>query len=362
MSKETLEWLNNYTLIGHTDKRGTAWHYRKHEQGGEPNHYPQAIPVADVERRLFNWDPEECALHVPLSNGGLLIPEDRKAIVRPADALFQGDPGAILGLFKSGYRVHGFQQWLVENVETILDDELSIGSAGLLKGGAVAWVSVEVPDSIKTPEGVLFRPNLIAATSLDGSLATTYQRCVTNVVCDNTMSAALGESPDQRVKIKHSVNSLTRLEEVRSALGIVYSIADDFAAEVATLCETKVSEGDWEQFLDSLVPVKDEKGKEKVGKGLTMANNKRDALCSLYFNDDRCAPWNGSAWGVIQTVNTFAHHEQIVRGKTDKSLSPEEQEEVKKALRAQRNQERAVNGLVDALDLSTLETLQGVLA
>jgi hypothetical protein len=32
-------------LIGFTDKRGHAWHYRPEEQGDEPNHYPGAIPL-----------------------------------------------------------------------------------------------------------------------------------------------------------------------------------------------------------------------------------------------------------------------------------------------------------------------------
>src|SRR5664279_6011088 len=63
MSKESLEWLNRNTLIGFTDKRSKAWHYRASEQGSEPNHYPGAIPVADVKRRLFSWQ----ALQLPIS-------------------------------------------------------------------------------------------------------------------------------------------------------------------------------------------------------------------------------------------------------------------------------------------------------
>src|SRR4051812_11545629 len=40
MSNETLQHLNTNTLIGNTDARGHAWHYRADEQGGETNHYP----------------------------------------------------------------------------------------------------------------------------------------------------------------------------------------------------------------------------------------------------------------------------------------------------------------------------------
>ncbi len=49
MSKESLQWLNTNTLIGCTDKRGTAWHWRSEEQGEQSNHYPGAIPVPDVQ-------------------------------------------------------------------------------------------------------------------------------------------------------------------------------------------------------------------------------------------------------------------------------------------------------------------------
>lgn len=62
MSRETLTHLNTQTLIGFTDERGHAWHYRAEEQRTEPNHYPQAVPVPDVHRRLFHWSPVEAEI------------------------------------------------------------------------------------------------------------------------------------------------------------------------------------------------------------------------------------------------------------------------------------------------------------
>ena len=69
MSKETLQHLNISTLIGNTDARGHAWHYRAEEQGEETNHYPGPIPVGDVERRLFDWQAvsRRVAVEVPTS-------------------------------------------------------------------------------------------------------------------------------------------------------------------------------------------------------------------------------------------------------------------------------------------------------
>jgi phage/plasmid-like protein (TIGR03299 family) len=254
MSQETSTWLNTRTLIGFTDQRGHAWHYRAADQGDEPNHYRGAVPVEDVARRLFGWDAVTAGVFAEYYNADgfiRLTDQTRKAVVRPAGAFGPDDAGAILGLFKDGYVIHQFREWLLGTVGSILDDgDLSIGSAGLLRGGAVAWVSVEVPDTITTPEGVRFRPNLLACTSHDGSLATTFQRVVTNVVCDNTMSAALAEN-GQRIKVRHSRHSRLRLAEARQALAIVHTIADDFTAQVAQLAATTVTDRQWAAFLDA---------------------------------------------------------------------------------------------------------------
>ena len=37
MSRETWNWLNTNTLIGFTDQRGHAWHWRAQEQDGVSN-------------------------------------------------------------------------------------------------------------------------------------------------------------------------------------------------------------------------------------------------------------------------------------------------------------------------------------
>ncbi|GGR51884.1 DUF932 domain-containing protein [Streptomyces roseolus] len=338
MSRETLEWLSNNTLIGFTNKRGHAWHHR----AGDDNWYPDAIPVQDVHKRLFSWVAEERTLYVPSGPGepgalnGLFAVPGRKAIVR-------SDTGAVLGIFKDGYQPHQYGEWLLDNVATILDDSLMIGSAGLLKGGAVAWVSVEMPDTVETREGVRFRPFLMACTSFDGSIATTYKEVVTNVVCDNTMTAALGEK-SSTVKVRHSAKSLTRIQSVRDALGIVHKISDDFQAEVARLTAVKVDDATWERIVADIVPMPDDPAKEK--RAATMATTKRDAIMRLWRHDERVAPWAGTAFGAWQAFNTHAQHEGIVRGMS----------------RQERNMLSAVNGTIETSDADTVRRILALTA
>ncbi len=338
MSSETLEWLNSQTLIGFVDERSHAWHYRVDLQSEESNHYPGAIPAEDVKRRLFNWDAVERDIYI-MTDGDPEQIDGRKAIVR-------SDNNVVMGIFKEGYQPHQYEDWLINNVENLLDDSLQIGSAGLLRAGAVAWVQIEVPDSMKV-NGVVFRPHITATTSFDGSLATTYLRGANLVVCDNTLSAALGAGDSSKLKFKHTKYSHVKLMDARSALEIVHNIGEAFTEQIETLCDIKVSEGDWEKFLNELVPVP-----EKDGRGKTVAENKQSELQVLYRHDDRCSEWQDTAFGVIQTVNTWQHHNATVRGGNGH----------KELVRAERNMERLVKGQVDVLDNETLKTLEGVLA
>lgn len=333
MSAETSEWLNQNTLIGFTEKRGQAWHYRASDQGTKPNHYGGAIPIEDVRRRLFDWRAESHELFVQAEEHGLVQVPNRQAITT-------SDSGDVLGIFADGYQIHQYQDWLLNNVAALLDGGLSIGSAGLLKYRAQAWVSVEVPDNIQTPEGVEFRPHLLACTSHDGSLATTYKRTITNVVCDNTMGAALREK-GQAVKVRHSKYSTMRVLDARNALDLVQVLADDFAAEVTRLCRIDVSDKQWRKFLDVIVPKRGDSARARA-----IMDTKRSALRKLWETDERVSPWKNTAWGALQAVNTFEHHHAVVRGMS----------------RAERNFSRALSGRTEALDESTLESLSTLLA
>jgi len=348
MSKESLAWLNSNVLVGFTSKRGNAWHYRASDQGVEPNHYEGAIPVADVRRRLFDWEPVSVPMTaiVPdtisadgVTAGFTITDTDRQVIVNPKSR-------EIMGAFKSGYQAHGYGEWLVSKVDTVLDGGLAIGSAGLLSRGAVAWVQVELPETIThDASGVQFRPFVTACTSLDGSLATTYVSGNSVVVCDNTLSAALGDSDALKVKIKHTRYSHFRAGEIRDALGLVSTMAEDFMAELDVLTTDTVSDAELSAFLDAYVPVKDKSGETLKGRSLTMAQNKRDGLMQLWNFDNRVSPWKGTAFGVLQMANTFSQHEGIVRGVN---------------ARAERNAMDFLTGKVDKLDAAVLDTLASV--
>lgn len=344
MSRETMQWLNENTLIGFTEKRGRAWHYRQ----GSDNHYVGGIPVEDVRKRLFDWEAVEQPIltpgalgHPDFTDPGLPEVPDGYHYVHGHKAWVHPKTGEVLGVHKKTRTIHQYGEWLLDTTAQVLDDDLQIGSAGLLQGGRVAWVQVEVPDTIETPEGVRFRPFILARSSMDGSVATTFSRSVTNTVCDNTMAIASREHGGQRIVFRASGNSDIKLGEAREALGIVYTAADDFAAQVAELTATRFSPQQFESLLDLEIPAHEEPDTKAKVAAWQRREQKRDFVRDLYCFDARVAPWTGTAFGAWQAFNTFDQHERKIRSDN----------------RVERNQLQLVRGQQDRADVQVLEKI-----
>ena len=141
--------------------------------------------------------------------------------------------------------------------------------------------------------------------------------------------------------MRHSANSLSKLAQVRDALGIVHQVADDFAAQVERLTSQPVTEAQWTRFLTAYCGTNDAKASKRA---LTTRREQADQLNRLWTDDQRVAPWRGTAYGVLAAANTYAHHLAPVRGATH----------------AERNAERLVTGKVHDLDNHTLQVLAGV--
>ena len=333
MSAESTEWLNQNVLVGFTSKRGNAWHYKESAQGAEPNHYIGAIPIDDVRRRLFHWKAVEAPVGV-FAGGTWHTQNDRKAVVRD-------DTHETLGVFKGGYAIHQYDEWLLDTVSNIIDDSnLQIGSAGLLKKGGVAWVSIEMPENIQTTAGYEVRPHLLATTSHNGTLATTFKRICTAVVCDNTLAAGLGEI-GQEHKTRHSKHSGFKLQNVRDALGIVHTLTEDIIAEIERLSSITVTDSEWDAIVNRIVPV--DTGIDSRPQAVSRAQNKQEAIRHMYKYDDRSAPWAGTALGVLAAFNTFSQH---VTGKDE--------------TRVERNAFNAITGKTSEFDRYVLSVLNDV--
>lgn len=321
---------NTTLLTGFAEKRKYTW-------GASTE---GAISFEDA-KRLIGWTPLEGEVNgIVLTEDGVTTVSDptRKMLLHPRTL----KPLAVHG---QGYTVHPYADTLLDQASLIADGEVGLARVGTLNEGRKAFVQYELGDNVsvksKGSETVDYRPFLNAATSLDGSIATTFFVGTTVIVCENTLSLALRESRDagDQVKVRHTRNSAVQISDARHALGILFKQADDFAAEVEKLTAEYVSDQKWNDFLEAVAPID-----KKEGRALTMAENRRAQLNQLWNSDERVAPWRNSAWGVLAAVNTHSHHIQTV----------------KNVDRAERNAARIIDGSLAKLDANTLRVLASV--
>jgi phage/plasmid-like protein (TIGR03299 family) len=325
MSRETSEWRNRYFLIGQTDQRGHAWHYRKSDQGDEPNHYPGFIPVDDVARRLFPAEvllvptavarPAQSGEHADYTDANgqrfVWVLMARKGVIPGDQVIEAGEDGYDpLGLHGLDYVSHQYRDWLLDNVANLLDDDLGITSAGLVRGGRVAWVEVSVPDAVQTAEGFPFRRSILCFTSHNGDYRTTYKKSATAVVCDNTFGYAADwehEAGIYRIGHTRASTDEARVADARTALGIIFASGDELSRRIAADAAHKVSEAEFAKVLDKLAPPPEP---DATLRSTTYAENRRAKLIKLWTDDERATPWKGTRLGVLQTFSTYGHHEQ----------------------------------------------------
>lgn len=339
MSQETIEWLNNNVMLGCIKDREkyakNNWmimqadgSYKAWWQTDDYQHaYDGFIPAEEVQRVLFGWEPVECEVMLKMScteddadaydgNGKPFrwVPApEHKAIVHPNGTVY-----SFTGV--DTYQTHSYSEWLLKGPAMIVDSgELGINTAMLLRRGGVACVNMSLPESVVV-EGLEFKPTLMAMTSHDTTKKTGYYMTNLIGVCDNSMNAAQRQSEraGKFITIKHTSKSMSRIHDIKAALGLVYQEAEEFSAWVEALCKVDITDKEFRSIIAGLVPVPEaEVGVGKSGdqvvknqRSITIAANKNDRMFTMWKADDRCAPWHGTLFGAFQTFNTWAEQER----------------------------------------------------
>ena len=290
--------MSTQILVGFTKERGTAWLYKQDLESPETNYCTGALTVAQVRRRLFGWHAVELPMHITIPKGrqkGQSVPvAGRKAIVRD-------DTWQVIGTPSPTYKPQQYDKWLdMISSKWLKGSDLQIGVAGTLKGGAIGWLQLET-ESNHEACGVEFRPHVLLATSFNGEIATLGKMVSTIVVCDNTRSLTRhGGTPD--ISLTH--------DDLHDVLATRAQFRDDFTKEITALSKMKVSDRDFDRYLIKSIPAKSTDSQQAK----TRAVNTRDELRRMWQTDVRCAPFRGTAFGVVQTVNTWRQHHKPTRG------------------------------------------------
>ena len=248
--------------------------------------------------RLGGWDVQLTPAKVKLPNGDLVDIPDQFVTVR-------GDNSKILGVVGDRYEVVQ-NEALFDFADKLIDTgDAHIVSAGSLRDNRVVFVTVELDRPVKVAD-VDFKPYLNVTSSHDGSYAWRAGVSPIVVVCMNTFRMALDESAHEYY-IKHTSGVADRIDEARKALQISFDYYDEFETEIQTLIDQDVTDRQFENIISKVFP------EGSTDRTKENARERRELVRVSYQTDEAAAPWRGSAWGVMNAVNTWELWEKPVR-------------------------------------------------
>jgi phage/plasmid-like protein (TIGR03299 family) len=234
------------------------------------------------------------------------IPEaipDRKAIVR-------ADTGAYLSTVGIDYGV----VQIAEAARSVLSAMASVAqsvkgavfhTAGLLgPNGIRFWLMGELgqPFTVKGYTSEVKR-NVLATSAHDGATAFVLKNVATNVVCQNTVSAALGETGGLfGQKIRHTSNAAQRVQDAAQGFGKLVDQSRAFEGLANAMASTEFDRRAFFDTVDALIPVPQD------GKPHPKLDNQRDAIMGLHNASKGGEGLKDNAWSAYQSWTEFADH------------------------------------------------------
>ena len=190
---------------------------------------------------LQTW-PARKVLHRSDTGAPLAVVSDSYNVVQP---------GQVMDFFRQLVDLGGFQ----------------LETAGALSDGRRVWALASVGEAAPVVSSDLVKPYLLLGTSYDGTMATVAKFTAIRVVCNNTITAAVGGYSGGRVlKGEAEINtgylkSAVRVlhsekfdpEAVRLQLGIVANAWEGFLVQSRQLADAPMSSDQADEFLSELL-------------------------------------------------------------------------------------------------------------
>jgi phage/plasmid-like protein (TIGR03299 family) len=223
----------------------------------------------------------------------VLYRSDTKAPLSVVSKRFQVvQPGEILEFYRDLTACNGFE----------------LETAGVLREGRKFWALARTGQSTTLKGRDKVDGYLLLATACDGTLATTAQFTSVRVVCNNTLSIALGNG-NGAIKVPH--RSQFDPDVVKRQLGITVSSWDGFVTRMKALVDRPVDPDSVEGLLRRVLTYQAPDSKVTVVNEQALA-----AVRALYEGGGRgaqLASSRGTAWGLLNSVTEYVDHHRRAR-------------------------------------------------
>lgn len=195
-------------------------------------------------------------------------------------------------------------------------------TGGYLKNGEVVWLLAKLPNEIKVRDKDVLQPYLLFSNSHDGSLAIDIRLTMIRVVCENTLSMALGKNAaGNAFRRAHDGRYDLLREEAKQFFN--FSIAQCKAAQelFVRLSHVKCEQAAFETFLKRLLPdptkpatassnMTVQRAWETRMESVRVARDEVQEVHTRGISSRNIPPGEDSWWGALNSVTAWVDHVQ----------------------------------------------------
>ena len=264
----------------------------------------------------LDWEVEKVPAYHQNPESGLFVPVEREYWIRRTDN-FQ-----VLG--RVGERYEMLQnRSAAEYCDFLLEGGYVFDTGGSLFGNRTVFLLMKLGEDIILGGDPRERIEswLVFTNTHDGSGSITFAVVKIRVVCANTLAWAL-KGATRTYKVRHTESMEGKMQEARKALDISFKYDAKFQVEAERLIDKKLTEEDLMKMLDNLVPLTDEHGEQKTGRGYSTAVSTRSSILGLYADADNLKHLPECAYRFVQAVEEYSDHYSIFRN-TDTATAPD---------------------------------------
>ena len=195
------------------------------------------------------------------------------------------------------------------------EDEAIYETAGSLKGGRVVWLLAKLPSymRIKGTDDVM-KKYVLLTNSHDGSKPVIAKVTPIRVVCNNTLSFALGRGGSAEARIRHTKNVTSNLMEAKRTLGLVNKVYDQLEDIFNGMADVSLNTEQVDNYYNEVFNGGDEELATRT------ENTIFDVQRLLEEGAGVDEPWmkEMTPWKLYNSVTEYVDHHKSYQKRTDK--------------------------------------------
>jgi phage/plasmid-like protein (TIGR03299 family) len=263
----------------------------------------ERLTVREAFRTYLPWEVRKIALYDPET-------------FEPTAfyGLKRSDTGRILATASDRFTVVQNAE-VAELLSEALDgSEYAVASIGALQHGGTTFVSVDFDEAptIEAGDQSVF-PYLAVVNGNDGTGSLRVYATAIRPECFNTIDMGwLGGH--KFAALRHTTNIKSRIGDVQADIRQFLNLPAKAERVVRRLIDARVDAVAYRRALEVATPIPEPKvkdGKVTNQRAVTLGEKRREQVLDLAYNDERVG-YEGTVWGLFQTLSTFDQWERRV--------------------------------------------------